>query len=141
LADNHFTLGDTNVDFDLLSIVTHETGHFQGMAHSANPEATMWPSYTPGTISLRQLSPDDEAGICAIYPATPTNSDCEPTPRHGFSPLCAAEQPSPPSSSKCSTTAPGSTSSFTPVASVITALGALLFSTRRRSRRRSRSSS
>ena len=133
-ADNHFTLGDTGVDFDLLSIVTHETGHFQGMAHSANPEATMWPSYTPGTISLRDLSADDKAGICAIYPSTPANSDCNATPRHGFSPLCAAEQPTP-STSKCSTTVPGNTSSFAPAAGVLAALGALLFAARRRESR------
>jgi hypothetical protein len=137
-ADNHFTLGDTDVDYDLLSIVTHETGHFQGMAHSHDPNATMWPEYMPGTISLRDLSADDQAGICAIYPPAPINNDCNATPRHGFSPLCAAQQPAPPpsQSSKCSAVAPGSTSSSGSGPGVIAALGALVFAARRKARSR-----
>jgi hypothetical protein len=98
-ADNHFTLGDTDVDFALLSIVTHESGHFLGMAHSADPSATMFPSYNQGTINLRTLSADDIAGICVVYPPEGPVTGCDPTPRHGFSPLCAAQQPA---SSGCS---------------------------------------
>jgi MYXO-CTERM domain-containing protein len=91
-ADNDFTLGNTGVDFDLLSIVTHETGHFLGMAHTRDPGATMWPSYSAGSTSLRTPSPDDVAGICAIYPPGGSICDCDPTPRHGFSVQCAAQQ-------------------------------------------------
>jgi MYXO-CTERM domain-containing protein len=132
-ADTHFTLGDTGVGFDLLSVVTHETGHFLGMAHSHDPTATMWPQYNPGTINLRHLSADDIAGICAIYPPTPVNNDCNATPRHGFSPLCAAQQPPPPRSGTCSATAPGSAPTGSG-AGMIAALGALVFAARRRSR-------
>ncbi len=92
-ADNHFTLGDTGVDFDLLSIVTHESGHFLGLAHSADPNATMFPSYNQGTINLRKLSDDDITGICTVYPPAGAVTGCDPTPRHGFSALCGAQQP------------------------------------------------
>src|SRR5262249_43161433 len=91
-ADNDFTVGDTNVDFDLLSIVPHETGHFLGLAHSHESTATMWPSYDPPTTNLRHISADDIAGICAIYPPGSDRTCCDATPRHGFSPDCAAQQ-------------------------------------------------
>ncbi len=137
-ADNAFTLGDTNVMFDLLSIVTHESGHFLGMAHSHDPNATMWPDYLPGTISLRHLSPDDVAGICAVYPPAGAVTDCDPTPRHGFSPLCAADQSS--GSSSCSRPArPASRSAAAqaapaPPAGALAVLGAWLLTARRRRR-------
>jgi hypothetical protein len=54
--------------YDLLSIVTHEAGHFVGFAHSPNVHATMYASYTPGSIAMRSLSTDDVAGVCAVYP-------------------------------------------------------------------------
>jgi hypothetical protein len=55
-------------DFDLTSVLTHEAGHFFGLAHSASPQAVMWPSYMPGSVTQRTLSSDDQLGICAIYP-------------------------------------------------------------------------
>lgn len=91
-ADNHFTTGDTGVDFDLLSIVTHEAGHFLGLAHTPEVSATMYPTYAQHTTNLRELSADDIAGICAIYPPGTVPSTCESTPRHGFSVECAAAQ-------------------------------------------------
>jgi len=54
--------------YDFQSIVTHESGHFLGLAHSIEPKATMFASYTPGTKSLRTLTSDDVDGICAVYP-------------------------------------------------------------------------
>lgn len=92
-ADNKLTTTDTMVEFDLPSITTHEAGHFLGLAHSADAEATMFPAYKPGDISLRSLADDDIAGICAIYPAgAPISAACDPTPRHGFSGDCAGNQ-------------------------------------------------
>lgn len=92
-----FSVGDGSVSYDLLSVATHETGHFLGLSHSvSSADATMSPSYTPGSTSLRDLDPDDVAGICAIYPpgeAIPAS--CDTTPRHGYSPDCAADQPEP----------------------------------------------
>lgn len=79
------------VGSDLESVLAHEVGHFFGLAHSEVPEATLNANYDRGDIGLRTLSPDDEAGICAIYPPDPEfPSECpaDTQPRHGFSPAC-----------------------------------------------------
>jgi hypothetical protein len=87
---------------DFMSIITHEVGHFFGMAHSGNSLATMFAHYTPGSTHMRDLTSDDTAGICAIYPpggdraVDPAVADggliqedsCDPTPRHGFQSAC-----------------------------------------------------
>lgn len=89
-----FTTG--TVGFDLLSVVTHETGHFLGLAHSPDADATMFASYAGDGIALRDLSADDRAGICAIYPPGPgITADCDATPRHGFSAICQDDQTGP----------------------------------------------
>ncbi len=93
-ADHEFTTGDTGVIFDLLSIATHETGHFLGLSHSPDSAATMFSGYNQGTMGLRDLTVDDMHGMCAVYPPGEIQI-CDPTPRHGFSGLCAAEQPDP----------------------------------------------
>lgn len=93
-ANFSLTTGDAGVQYDLLSIVTHETGHFLGLSHSADTDATMFDGYSQGTTSLRDLTADDVAGICAIYPPGEITS-CDPTPRHGFSGLCGEDQPEP----------------------------------------------
>lgn len=89
--------------YDLASVVTHEVGHFLGLAHATDPRATMYPSYKPGSTALRSLSADDIDGICTIYPnatqrsvATSVSANgvidatpCDATPRHGFTTACA----------------------------------------------------
>lgn len=94
--------------FDLLSVITHEAGHFLGLAHATDATATMYASYRPGTSALRTLSDDDVAGMCAIYPnenernvASSVSASgvlaadaCDATPRHGFGSACA-ENPTP----------------------------------------------
>ena len=88
-VDNIISVSDTNVTKDLESIVTHEAGHFLGLAHSNDHQATMYASYTPGTTTLRSLEPDDIAGICTIYPPTRT-ADCERNPYKGLRRSCAS---------------------------------------------------
>jgi MYXO-CTERM domain-containing protein len=83
------TVGDEEVANDFDSIVTHEAGHVLGLEHSLDPEATMYASYLEGSTSLRSLSPDDEAGMCSIYPPDRSTGACDPEPRHGFSTECA----------------------------------------------------
>ncbi len=85
-------------DMDLQNALTHEMGHFIGLDHTCfNPlssaaaarprdntgapipdcnvasievqETTMYPSAMPGDTQKRTLSPDDQAGLCGIYPA------------------------------------------------------------------------
>jgi MYXO-CTERM domain-containing protein len=74
--------------YDLLSILTHETGHFLGLAHSQDNDAVMRHAYGGGTESLRVLTEDDIAGICAIYPSERRALKCNFTPHGGFASEC-----------------------------------------------------
>lgn len=85
--------------FDLQAIVTHEAGHFLGLAHSPDPGATMFATYREGTYATRVPSPDDVAGICAAYPPNRSVPACDATPRHGFSSACGSGSASGASSS------------------------------------------
>jgi hypothetical protein len=89
--------------FDLQSVLTHEIGHFFGLAHSPLSDAVMNPS-GDGDLSAtrRVLAAEDVRGICAIYPPDGTRwvstlvdpsgsiaeGACDPTPHHGFTPDC-----------------------------------------------------
>jgi hypothetical protein len=89
--------------YDFQSIITHEAGHFLGLAHSVDLDATMYAQYLPGTTTKRILTADDMDGICSIYlpdgyrsvdpsvdPSGQVLADaCDPTPRHGFQSECA----------------------------------------------------
>jgi MYXO-CTERM domain-containing protein len=122
-SGKNLTVGDPvpKDGFDLLSVITHEAGHFLGLAHAQSSSSTMYASYKPGSSALRTLTADDVAGICSIYPNENKRSvdakvdasgfvsaeACNPAPRHGFGTTCEAN-----SSSKgggksgCSTTSP-----------------------------------
>jgi hypothetical protein len=86
------TVTDVTLDYDLLAVMTHEVGHFLGLAHSEDLDASMFAIYTQGSIDARSLSPDDVAAICAAYPPKEPVESCNPIPRHGFSPECAGSQ-------------------------------------------------
>jgi hypothetical protein len=89
--------------YDFASVVTHETGHFLGLAHSGDTHATMFAHYQPGSTAMRLLTSDDVNGICTVYRAdghralegekTTFGDACDPTPRHGFSTQCGTETP------------------------------------------------
>lgn len=90
---NNFTTSDTDVDVDLLSVLTHEAGHFLGLAHSQDEDATMFRSYSNGSTELRELAPDDVNAICATYPpGRKATGVCDGLPRHGYASECATEQ-------------------------------------------------
>jgi hypothetical protein len=85
--------------FDFASIVTHEAGHFLGIAHSGDSNATMYASYRPGSTRMRELAPDDVNAICAVYRADGSRETadgpipaepCDPTPRRGFLTTCGS---------------------------------------------------
>lgn len=82
-ADVELNLGKIRLDFVqndwravLLSIATHEAGHFLGLAHSLNPDAVMFAAYNRKDLHLRELQQDDVDGICAIFPPDP-NLTCD----------------------------------------------------------------
>jgi len=104
-ANNTVTITDDprKIQYDLQAILTHEVGHFIGIAHSPLPDAVMYASYNPGSTSQRKLTDDDIQAICDVYP--PHNGvACNTEPRGGFSGEC-----SDPADSKklCSVSAPG----------------------------------
>ena len=134
---------------DFMSIITHESGHFLGMAHSNDNLATMYAHYQPGTTYMRNLIADDTTGICTIYPPAgvrtvdPNVADggllpedsCDPSPRHGFQSAC--NQP-PAKGGGCAVEAPPvpSSSFLRGTALLAAALVGALFARRARKARR-----
>jgi len=86
-ALNDFTAGDASIQTDLVSIVTHEVGHFLGIAHTEDPTAVMYPFYAQGSVR-RALSADDIAAVCSIYPPRAQTGSCDPTPPGGLETDC-----------------------------------------------------
>jgi len=82
---------DVQVRNDLQSIVTHETGHLLGLAHSSDSNATMNAGYDGADLGFRNLAFDDQQGICATYqPGQQLNRCVGAQPRFGFSRVCGA---------------------------------------------------
>lgn len=85
-------------EYDFASVVTHEAGHFLGIAHSDVLGSTMFARYDQGQTSMRHLSPDDVNAICSVYRPDGDRAvlngkitqapQCDPTPRGGYSPQC-----------------------------------------------------
>jgi hypothetical protein len=62
------TYGEADCSYmDLQNTITHEAGHVLGLAH-AGPNTTMFSTTVVGETAKRDLSQDDVAGVCAIYP-------------------------------------------------------------------------
>jgi hypothetical protein len=125
-------------DYDFLSVVTHEAGHFLGMAHSDVQTATMYARYDPGQTSMRNLAPDDIEGICEVYRPNGDRAvlndrvavapQCDPTPRGGYSPECQDAK------TGCLSSVGGSVSSpLSAIVSSMVALCGLVVLRRRRS--------
>ena len=54
--------------YDVENTTAHEAGHWMGMEHSSNPEATMYGSALEGETKKRDLHSDDIAGASFLYP-------------------------------------------------------------------------
>ena len=99
LNGEHFDLGVVTTPgeqsqlMDVQNVMTHEVGHFLGLAHS-RPEshigdgdyrdATMFATTFRGETVRRELSEDDIAGVCTIYPI---GDDADPAT------VCAPDEP------------------------------------------------
>ncbi len=129
--------------FDLLSVVTHEAGHFLGLAHATDSQATMYAAYKPGSTSLRTITADDIAGLCSIYPSANrrvssvtiengriTADACDATPRHGFGDGCAPNPAPDESHSGCSVGAARDDAPF--AGAFLFAVGAIVVAAARR---------
>jgi hypothetical protein len=82
--------------FDLQSILTHEAGHFLGLAHSGDMNAVMYAFYHSGSAALQ---PDDVAGICSAYAPDGTRNTnagpmaataCQFSPILGYEYICGS---------------------------------------------------
>lgn len=131
-AQHQFSVG-TPVRTDLLSVVTHEAGHFLGLSHSPKSTATMFRDYRDGTTELRSLEQDDVDGVCETYPPGRNPGVCNPEPRHGFSTTCGTDQAEQ-GSSGCSVRLPDEGDRRAPAGLATLALAAVALA--RRSRRR-----
>lgn len=69
---------------DLENVITHEMGHYLGLSHSTNMDATMFASAVAGETSKRDLDEDDVEGLCAIYPPGSPEGECDFAPRGGL---------------------------------------------------------
>jgi hypothetical protein len=72
LNDDIYQFTDTNLPgtivVDVRNTLTHEVGHFLGLDHSSDAEATMYFSAREGETKKRSLAQDDLEGLCTIYP-------------------------------------------------------------------------
>jgi len=137
-TDVKFSTSDTTVTYDLQSIMTHEAGHFLGLAHSQLENATMRPDYPMGSTTLRTPQVDDVEAICNAYPPTLPTA-CDPTPRGGLGDACnspAVTTPTP--TSGCCAVAVGASPEGSEAALAFGALG-LAFGARSLRKRRRRS--
>ncbi|UJR85222.1 matrixin family metalloprotease [Sandaracinus amylolyticus] len=86
---------------DLESTLTHELGHYFGLAHSPHdPLATMWFDADPSETHKRDLAADDIEGLCTIYPPGSLPETCNPDPRGGLDLDCRTVE-------SCNCRAPG----------------------------------
>jgi hypothetical protein len=76
--------------FDLDFVITHESGHFFGLDHSAKG-TVMYFMYMRDNTGPTVLTPDDIAGICAAYPPDRITPACDFEPEKGFAADCGGD--------------------------------------------------
>lgn len=70
-----FATTETGEGVDLQAVMTHEVGHYIGLAHSIENDSIMAKSYCEtgdrcekGKVAARRLAADDIAAVCKLYP-------------------------------------------------------------------------
>ncbi len=76
---------------DVQNAMTHELGHFLGLAHSPDPASTMYASEPLGETSKRVLDAGSKQFVCDVYPSGRASTDCAaaPGPSSGGSSGCS----------------------------------------------------
>jgi uncharacterized protein (TIGR03382 family) len=74
-----FATTESGDGVDLQAVMTHEAGHYIGLAHSVENESIMVKSYCEvgdrcekGKVAARRLAPDDILAVCTLYPPDAT---------------------------------------------------------------------
>jgi Matrixin/Bacterial TSP3 repeat len=88
--DERWVDSDTR-DVDLLTVAAHEIGHTLGLAHSNDPEALMFASYSG---PHRFLADDDIAGVQSLYGVASAPQPAPEAPPENATPPPAAGQDS-----------------------------------------------
>ena len=68
---------------DVQNAVTHELGHFLGLAHSPDPSSTMYATEPSRETSKRVLDSGSKQFVCDVYPAGKASQDCAPETSSG----------------------------------------------------------
>ncbi len=95
LPDQTFAQSTSERAVDLVTVVTHEVGHFIGLAHSLESDSIMAARYCeqesrcqrPPT-EARRLAGDDVIGLCSLFPPGQPSTEPEadtPVPKDGCS--------------------------------------------------------
>ncbi len=70
-----FATSDAATGIDLQAVLTHEVGHYMGLAHSLDPKSIMVSKYCESSdrcghvkTESRQLAEDDMTAVCALFP-------------------------------------------------------------------------
>lgn len=121
---------DDPEEIDLENVLTHEIGHFFGLAHSDEVASTMYSLAPRGEIQKRTLHQDDRSGFCALY-SEPFERSCSFAPVGGLASICAEDSPPPKKSGRCDAGGGALAESLIPLA-----LGLLAMRLHERSRRR-----
>ncbi|MBL0385241.1 matrixin family metalloprotease [Tumebacillus sp. ITR2] len=62
-----FASDGSSGNYDVGANITHELGHLLGLAHSVDPEATMFDQSALGETKKRTIEQDDKNGILFLY--------------------------------------------------------------------------
>jgi len=117
---------------DLENTVTHEIGHFWGLAHSEDPEATMFRTAMNGDLDKRDLAADDVAGFCEAY-GDASLPECDFAPLGGLDLNCEDDE-------GCGCVVPGHPAERVPSLPLgLLAIGLLAWIRKRHTRARSKS--